>query len=55
VLCYLRFMGESLVAGALEALSAMAHKHLERGFASPFLVSFHPELLSLRIDAALFS
>ena len=28
-----------LVAGTLEALVAMAQKHLERGVASPFLVS----------------
>jgi hypothetical protein len=27
------------VAGTLEALVAMAQKHLERGVASPFLVS----------------
>jgi hypothetical protein len=35
-----------LVAGTLEALVAMAQKHLERGVASPFLVSSH-----LRADA----
>lgn len=28
-----------VVAGALESLSAMAHKHLEKGVASAFLVS----------------
>ncbi|KAI0001339.1 Saccharopine dehydrogenase-domain-containing protein [Russula compacta] len=30
------------VAGTLEALSAMAHKHLERGVASPFLYAPRP-------------
>jgi len=55
VLCHLRFMGETLVAGALEALSAMAHKLLERGFASPFLVSSHLGVLRLGIIMALFS
>jgi hypothetical protein len=55
VLCHLRFMGEFLVAGVLEALSAMAHKHLERGFASPFLVSSHLGLLRLGTNAAFFS
>jgi hypothetical protein len=44
-------MGEFLVAGTLEALLAMAHKHLERGVASPFLVSSHLELLRLGTDA----
>jgi len=39
VLYHPRFMGAFLVAGALEALSAMAHKHLQGGVASPFLVS----------------
>jgi alpha-aminoadipic semialdehyde synthase len=53
VLCYLRFMGGFLVAGTLEALSAMAHKHLERGVASPFLVRSHPGPVCLGTDAAL--
>jgi hypothetical protein len=48
-------MGEFLVAGTLEALSAMAHKHLERGFASPFLVSSHMGFLRLGTNAVLFS
>ena len=30
-----------LVAGTLEALVAMAQKHLERGVASPFLVTVY--------------
>ena len=34
-------IGVFLVAGTLEALSAMAHKHLQLGVASPFLVSIH--------------
>jgi hypothetical protein len=55
VLCHLRFMGEFLVAGPLEALSAMAHKHLQRGIALPFLVSSHLGLLGLGTNAALFS
>ena len=38
-LCDLQFMSELSVAGTLEALSAMALKHLERGVATPFLVS----------------
>jgi hypothetical protein len=48
-------MGGLLVAGALEALSAMAHKHLERGFASPFLVSPHLGLVRIGTNAALLS
>lgn len=48
-------MGEVLVAGALEALSAMAHKHLERGIASPFLVSSHLVLLRIGNNAPPFS
>ena len=48
-------MGEFLVAGALEALSAMAHKHLERGFASPFLVCSYLGILRHGTDGALFS
>jgi hypothetical protein len=34
-----------LVAGTLEALSAMAHKYLQLGVASPFLVSCPPHTL----------
>ena len=41
VLYNLGYTGKLLVAGTLEALSAMALKHLERGVASPFLVG-HP-------------
>ena len=39
VLYNLGYTSKLLVAGTLEALSAMALKHLERGVASPFLVS----------------
>jgi len=46
--------GRVLVAGTLEALSAMAHKHLERGVASPFLVSSHLGLRRLETNAAQF-
>jgi hypothetical protein len=38
VLYNLGYTSKLLVAGTLEALSAMAFKHLERGVASPFLV-----------------
>ena len=38
------------VAGALEALCAMAHAHLELGVASPFLVSSYLETLLLSVE-----
>ena len=54
MLCHLRSIhGRLLVAGTLEALSAMAHKHLERGVASKFLVNSHLGLLRLGTNAAL--
>lgn len=53
-LCDLRFMREPSVAGTLEALSAMALKHLEDGVASPFLVSTRLGLLYLGADVGLF-
>jgi len=53
-LCDLRFMSEPSVAGTLEALSAMALKHLEDGVASPFLVSTRLGLLYLGADVGLF-
>ncbi len=37
--CWLTCAPSFAVAGALEALCAMAHAHLELGVASPFLVS----------------
>ena len=40
-----------LVAGTLEALSAMAHKHLQLGVASPFLVSVCLTYRSVGTDA----
>jgi hypothetical protein len=46
-------MSERLVAGTLEALTAMALKHLERGVASPFLVCIRLWLWHLRADGVL--
>jgi hypothetical protein len=54
VLYNLRYTSELLVAGTLEALSAMALKHLERGVASPFLVSNRLWFWHLGADAGLF-
>ena len=49
-----RYTSELLVAGTLEALSAMALKHLERGVTSPLLVSNHLGFWCLGADAGLF-
>jgi len=54
VLYNLGFTSELLVAGTLEALSAMALKHLERGVASPFLVCNRLGFWYLGADTGLF-
>ena len=42
-----------LVAGTLEALVAMAQKHLERGVASPFLVSNYLRFDNLEVTLSI--